>query len=87
MAKKKKKIVGIVGLDTRVITNYIRDKGAPKGTIQFSKKGKHDLKELLNKCKSWNGLLGLDLAKKVSCKNIYNWSSLKSWDKKKGSKK
>ena len=26
----------------------------------------------------------LDLAKKVTCKNIYNWSSLKSWDKNKG---
>ncbi len=81
---KKRKIVGIVGLDTRVITNYIRDKGAPKGIIQFSRKGKHNLKELVNKSKSWNGLLGLDLAKKVSCKNIYHWSSLKSWDKKKG---
>ncbi len=81
---KKRKIVGIVGLDTRVITNYIRDKGAPKGIIQFSRKGKHDLGELLNKSKSWNGLLGLDLAKKVSCKNIYHWSSLKSWDKKRG---
>ena len=81
---KKRKIVGIVGLDTRVITNYIRDKGAPKGTIQFSRKGKHDLGELLKKSKSWNGLLGLDLAKKVSCKNIYNWSSLKSWSKNNG---
>ena len=81
---KKRKIVGIVGLDTRVITNYIRDKGAPKGIIQFSRKGKHNLGELLNKSKSWNGLLGLDLAKKVSCKNIYHWSSLKSWDKKRG---
>ncbi len=81
---KKRKIVGIVGLDTRVITNYIRDKGAPKGAIQFSQKGRYDLKELLNKSRSWTGLLGLDLAKKVSCKKIYNWSSLKSWDKKKG---
>jgi len=81
---KKRKIVGIVGLDTRVITNYIRDKGAPKGTIQFLKNGKHNLKKLLEKSKSWNGLLGLDLAKKVSCKKIYHWSSLKSWNKKKG---
>ena len=81
---KERKIVGIIGLDTRVITNYIRDKGAPKGIIQFSKKGKHNLKMLLNKSKSWSGLLGLDLAKKVSCKNVYHWSSLKSWDKKKG---
>ncbi len=84
---KKRKIVGIVGLDTRVITNYIRDKGAPKGTIQFSRKGEHNLNELLNKSKSWNGLLGLDLAKKVSCKKIYQWSSLKSWNKKTGYKK
>ena len=81
---KKRKIVGIVGLDTRIITNYIRDKGAPKGTIQFSSKGEHDLKKLLEKSKSWSGLLGLDLAKKVSCKSIYSWSSLKSWNKNKG---
>ena len=84
---KKRKIVGIAGLDTRVITNYIRDKGAPKGVIHFSKKGKYDLNELLNKSKSWSGLLGLDLAKKVSCKNIYHWSSQKSWNKEKGYEK
>ena len=81
---KKRKIVGIVNLDTRIITNYIRDKGAPKGIIQFSKKGKHNIKELVKKSKSWEGLVGLDLAKKVTCKNIYTWNSLKSWDKKKG---
>ena len=84
---KKRKIVGIVGLDTRVITNYIRDKGAPKGIIQFSRKGKHNFKELLKKTKSWSGLLGLDLAKKVTCKTRYKWASLKSWDKDKGYKK
>ena len=81
---KKRKIVGIVGLDTRVITNYIRDKGAPKGTIQFLRKGNHNFKKLLKNAKSWNGLLGLDLAKKVTCKKLYKWKSLKSWDKKKG---
>ena len=31
---KKNKIVGITGLDTRSLTNFIRDKGAPKGTIE-----------------------------------------------------
>ena len=44
---RKRKIVGIVNLDTRIITNYIRDKGAPKGVIQFSKKGKHNTKKLI----------------------------------------
>ena len=81
---KEEKIVGIVNLDTRIITNYIRDKGAPKGIIQFSKNGRHNIKELVKKSKSWKGLLGLDLAKKVTCKNSYTWNSLKSWDKKKG---
>ena len=81
---KKRKIVGIVNLDTRIITNYIRDKGAPKGIIQFSKKGEHNIKELVKKSKAWKGLLGLDLAKKVTCKNSYTWNSLKSWDKNKG---
>ena len=34
---KKNKIVGITGLDTRTLTGFIRDKGAPKGPIAFSK--------------------------------------------------
>ena len=35
---KKNKIIGITGIDTRSLTNFIRDKGAPKGTISFLKK-------------------------------------------------
>ncbi len=81
---RKRKIVGIFGLDTRVITNYIRDVGAPKGTIQFLKDGNHNFKDLLNKARSWNGLEGLDLAKKVTCNKIYKWKSLRTWDKNKG---
>ena len=42
---KKNKIVGITGLDTRSLTNFIRDKGAPKGTICNSKKGKFQYKK------------------------------------------
>ena len=34
---KKNKIIGITGIDTRSLTNFIRDKGAPKGTIFFLK--------------------------------------------------
>ena len=34
---KKNKIVGLTGLDTRSLTNLIRDKGAPKGTISHKK--------------------------------------------------
>ena len=41
---KKNKIVGITGLDTRSLTNYIRDRGAPKGTISNNKIGKFNRK-------------------------------------------
>ena len=37
---KKNKIVGITGIDTRELTNYIRDNGAPKGSVEFSSKKK-----------------------------------------------
>ena len=44
---KKNKIVGITGIDTRSLTNVIRDKGAPKGTISYFKKNKFNIKSLL----------------------------------------
>ena len=81
---KENKIVGLTGLDTRALTSYIRNEGAPKGTISFLKSGKHNIKNLQLKSKKWSGLKGLDLASKVSCKKIYTWSSLKTWEKTKG---
>ena len=36
---KKNQIVGITGIDTRHLTNLIRDKGAPKGTLFFQEIG------------------------------------------------
>ena len=84
---KIKKVVGIIGIDTRKLTNFIRDKGAPKGTIQFLKSGKHNIKNLSKITKSWSGLKNLDLAKKVTCKKIYKWSSFKTWKKFEGYRK
>jgi len=78
---KKNKIVGITGLDTRSLTNFIRDKGAPKGTIAFSKTGNFDIKQLTNSTIKWNGLKNLDLAQKVSTKKNYIWSGFKTWTK------
>ena len=68
---KENKIVGLIGLDNRSLTNYIRDHGAPKGTLSYSKNGKHDIQQLKLTSKKWSGLLGLDLAAKVTCKKIY----------------
>ncbi len=65
---KKNKIIGITGLDTRSLTNFIRDKGAPKGTISHIKNGKFNIKKLINLSTKWSGLNNLDLAKVVSTK-------------------
>jgi len=81
---KKNKIVGITGLDTRSLTNFIRDKGAPKGTISFSKTGNFDIKQLTNSTIKWSGLKNLDLAQKVSTKKNYVWTGFKTWKKSTG---
>jgi carbamoyl-phosphate synthase small subunit len=84
---KKNKIVGITGLDTRSLTNFIRDKGAPKGTISHIKNGKFNIKKLVNLSTKWSGLNNLDLAKVVSTKKKYTWQGFRTWKKEKGFKK
>ena len=84
---KKNKIVGITGLDTRSLTNLIRDRGAPKGTICNNKKGNFNLKKLLNSSIKWPGLKGLDLAETVTTKKKYIWQGFKTWKKGMGFKK
>jgi carbamoyl-phosphate synthase small subunit len=81
---KKNKIVGITGIDTRNLTNFIRDKGAPKGTISFSKNNKLNIKKLLRLTQKWSGLKNLDLAQKVSTKRNYTWNGFKTWKKETG---
>ena len=84
---KKNKIVGITGLDTRSLTNSIRDKGAPKGTIAYSKKGKFNISKLTNSTKRCSGLKNLDLAEKVTTPKNYIWKGLQTWKKGVGFKK
>ena len=84
---KKNRIVGLTGLDTRSLTNYIRDKGAPKGTISNNKNGNFNIKKLMNMSVKWNGLNGLDLAREVTTKKNYTWKGLKTWRKGSGYKK
>jgi carbamoyl-phosphate synthase small subunit len=81
---KINKIVGITGIDTRNLTNFIRDKGAPKGTIAFSKRNKFNIKKMLKQTQKWSGLKNLDLAEKVSTKENYIWKGLKTWKKEEG---
>ena len=84
---KKNKIVGITGLDTRNLTNFIRDKGAPKGTISVSKTGKFNINKIINVTTKWSGLKNLDLAKEVTTKKNYLWKGFKTWKKQNGYQK
>ena len=84
---KKNRIVGLTGIDTRSLTNFIRDKGAPKGTLKKSKNGKFNIKKLLNQSIKWHGLNGLDLAKNVSTRSKYKWNNFKTWKKEIGFEK
>ena len=69
------------------MTNFIRDKGAPKGTISHSKKGKFNLNNLTKSTINWSGLKNLDLAKEVSTKKNFTWKGFQTWKKGDGFKK
>jgi carbamoyl-phosphate synthase small subunit len=76
---KARGIIGLSGVDTRELTNLIRDKGMPNGVIAHNAKGKFDLKKLAKMAADWPGLEGMDLAKDVSMTQRMEWDQ-KLWD-------
>jgi carbamoyl-phosphate synthase small subunit len=74
---KTRGIIGLSGVDTRELTNLIREKGMPNGV--HNAKGKFDVKKLTAMAKAWSGLEGLDLAKDVSLAQRMTWDE-KLWD-------
>ena len=73
---KKNDIPGICNVDTREITNSIRDFGAPKGSLSTLPKVK--IGDLKNNNRNWSGLSGLDLAKEVTCAKSYRFNKKNS---------
>jgi len=65
--------IGIGGIDTRRLTRAIRQQGAPHVALAHDPAGKFDLDALVSKARNWAGLVGLDLAKVVSCTQSYRW--------------
>jgi carbamoyl-phosphate synthase small subunit len=66
--------IGLSGVDTRALTRRIRLQGAPNGVIAYRADGKFDVDALVAKARAWPGLEGMDLAKEVSCRQMYRWS-------------
>ena len=68
---KKQNVVGIKNIDTRALTKHIRDNGAMNGVISSKT---DNIDELASKLNDTPPMEGLDLAKIVSTKKIYQWS-------------
>jgi carbamoyl-phosphate synthase small subunit len=66
--------IGLAGVDTRALTRKIRIEGAPNGIIAHRADGQFDVDDLLAKARAWPGLEGMDLAKEVSCRQMYRWA-------------
>ena len=59
--------IGIGGIDTRRLTRAIRQQGAPHVALAHDPAGNFDIGKLVAKARAWKGLVGLDLAKEVTC--------------------
>jgi carbamoyl-phosphate synthase small subunit len=76
---KARNIIGLSGVDTRELTNLIREKGMPNGVIAHNAKGKFEIAKLKKMAASWPGLEGMDLAKDVSLTQRMEWDQ-KLWN-------
>jgi len=71
------KVVAIANLDTRKLTRLLREKGAQAGCIMTG--DKVDAQAAVRLAKKFPGLKGMDLAKVVTTKRIYQWNEGTNW--------
>ncbi len=70
--------IGVGGIDTRRLTRAIRQQGAPHVAIAHDPEGNFDVEKLVAAARGFKGLVGLDLAKDVTCAQSYKWDE-KRW--------
>lgn len=63
----KNNLTGICGIDTRALTRHIRDKGAQNACISEVGSQRSEVRELLKELRNYPSMVGLDLAKEVTC--------------------
>jgi carbamoyl-phosphate synthase small subunit len=75
---KARKVVAIAEIDTRRLTRLLRDHGATNGCLLAGPEVDRDLEaakaKALQAAKEFPGLVGMDLAKEVTCKKNYEWT-------------
>ena len=69
--------IGIGGIDTRRLTRAIRQQGAPHVALAHDPDGNFDIAALVAAARAWPGLVGLDLAKDVTCAQSYRWDEMR----------
>jgi len=69
--------VGIGGVDTRRLTRAIRQQGAPHVALAHDPEGNFDVAALVAAARGFSGLVGLDLAKEVTCSQSYTWNEMR----------
>jgi carbamoyl-phosphate synthase small subunit len=70
---KARDIIAIAGVDTRAITNRIRETGMPNAVIAHDPAGQFDIATLKRQAAQWPGLEGMDLVPEVSAAQRYEW--------------
>lgn len=70
---KKHNVVAIAEIDTRRLTRILREKGSQNGCILTGKDATAE--KALALAKSFPGLEGMDLAKVVSTKEVFEWNT------------
>lgn len=68
---KKHNVVAIADIDTRALTNILREQGAQRGCILA---GDVDPQKAIELAKSFPGLNGMDLAQDVTAEKSYEWT-------------
>jgi len=71
------KVVAIADIDTRKLTRVLRDKGAQSGCIMTG--DSIDENAAVRAARKFPGLKGMDLAKTVATKRIYQWNEGAVW--------
>lgn len=80
---KANNAVAICDIDTRRLTRILRDNGSLNGCViagdALEKDKKKGSEQALVEAKSFPGLVGMDLAKEVTCDEAYSWEE-GSWE-------
>lgn len=74
---KQRNVVAIHDIDTRRLTRILRDKGAANGCVMSGPAVEADLEaakaQALQAAREFPGLVGMDLAQKVTCDKSHQW--------------